>query len=217
MISTTSPTRLGKNGIAMLLALISLVFSTPAVALLEYATGPTISQNGVDWTFVPLARFTQSVGVLEYDPTPERVRQLRATIDNADEREEIPVYWRHLVTELNFAYVYIDMYARYDREKRQSSINSVQMAPKEADNCGYCQVLVDKNSGQYAVAQNLIFIGLHEPELAEEIARITGAQLIEVGEQVATLRAPQSRDLYQVYQRLSDLTHLRFVNVGILR
>ena len=199
------------------LILAPLLALSPASLASPYATGPLIQQEGESWRFVPLARFTQSIIVLEQDPTPERIRALRAATDDEDELEEIPVYWRHTIAELDVAYVFVDMYAQYNIDTEKTTIKTAQVAPQEPDNCGYCQVLWNQTGEYYAIAQNLIVVGLHEAELAPEIARITGAELLDYGEHVATMRAPDARDLYLVYQRLADLTHLRYVSLGIVR
>ena len=202
-----------------LLLTAALLLSPAAYALEEYATGPKIVQDGTIWSFVPLARFSQSVAVLDYDPTPESVRARRAATDEDDEEalRAIPVYWRHILAELELAYVYIDLYARFDPREFRAEITSVQIAPSDPDDCGYCQVLWDRATNQYALVQNIIIVGLNEPELTPEIARIAGADLVDYGEQIATMRAPETRDIYAVYQRLLDMGHLRFVNLGIVR
>ena len=204
---------------AIVIAALFALAHTPAAALEEYATGPEIFQNGTSFTFMPLARFTQSVAILDYDPTPQSVRARRAATDSEDLEalRAIPVYWRYVLAELEHAYIYIDLYARFNPRSFRTEIDSVQIAPNDPDDCGYCQVLWNKTTNTYALIQNVIIVGLRDPELAPEIARITGAELIDYGEQVATLRAPTSEEIYAVYQRLLDMGHLRFVRLGIVR
>ena len=203
---------------SLIIAAVLGLAPTPAAALEDYATGPEIMQNGTSFTFVPLARFTQSVAILDYDPTPQSVRARRAATDIEDQEalRAIPVYWRYVLAELEHAYIYIDLYARFNPRTFRTEIDSVQIAPNDPGDCGYCQVLWNRVTNTYALVQNIIIVGLQQPELAPEIARITGAELIDYGDQVATLRAPTSEDIYAVYQRLLALGHLRFVRLGIL-